>query len=332
MKNINIVTRELAFGIRMVSLRGDFSLPPEQHTFSVALGNFDGVHTAHRLLLAAAVRKSEECEHCHSAVFCFDPPSSDYLNERGTSYRHLSVLEEKLSAFAECGIEYAFLADFPQLKNMDPADFIDRVLNKICHATSVICGFNFRFGKMGAGTPALLNRFFGDSNCVQVAPCCMPTESSASSVISSSSIRMALLEGHVQTAARLLGRPYSFTAQVVIGKQLGRTIGIPTINQFFPKDKILLHSGIYITRCLVDGVWIHGISNIGTHPTVDTHAPINCETHLLNFGQEIYGRLVTVEFLHRLRDEKRFSSVDELTKAIQSDIQDAIRYFQKHPK
>ncbi len=328
MKNNTLFTLELEHGIRLISLTGQKNMPPFPHTFSIALGNFDGVHTAHRLLLAAAVRKAADVEHCHSAVFCFEPPSSDYFNTNGTPGRHLSTLDEKLTAFIECGIEYVFLADFPQLKSMEPANFIEDVLKKVCCAKCVICGFNFRFGKEGAGTPALLKQSFGDDNCVMVAPCCMPTDhNSPLTVISSSTIRKSLADGRVETVRRLMGQPYSITAPVVAGKQLGRTIGIPTINQFFPGDKILLRSGIYVTRCLIDGTWVPGVSNVGTRPTVDDGAPINCETHLLNFDRDVYGHVVTVEFLHRLRDEQRFDSIEQLKNTIRGDIERTVKYF-----
>ena len=317
----------LPYGIRLIGLDKCTSLPPSSHTFSIALGNFDGVHTAHRLLLAAATRKASARKNCHSAVFCFDPPSSDYLNMSGVVGRHLSTTAEKLTAFRECGIQYVFLADFPALKNVEPSDFINNVLKNVCCAECVVCGFNFRFGRMGAGTPDLLKQAFPDGHCETVPPCCIPIGHEAATVISSSAIRNALADGQVETAGRLLGQPYSITAPIVTGKQLGRTIGVPTVNQSFPEDKILLRHGIYVTRCFIDGNWYEGVSNVGTRPTVDDHAPVNCETHLLHFNGDVYGHLATVEFLHRLRDEKRFRSIEDLKKAIQSDVENAIKYF-----
>lgn len=323
------ISIRLPHGIRLVDLKHGNNLPPKDHSFCIALGNFDGVHSAHRMLLSAAVRTASARNQCHSAVFCFDPPSSDYLGTSTMSGRHLSTLDEKLSAFAECGIEYAFLADFLSLRDMEPQTFISSVLQQVCHACSVVCGFNFRFGNKGAGTPMLLESILGEENCQTVAPCCVPIGNNASlTVISSSAIRASLFDGRVEISRRLIGQPYSFSSAVISGKQLGRTIGVPTINQAFPDDKILPRSGIYITRCLVGNSWVPGVSNVGSHPTVDVNAPVNCETHLLNFHQNIYGQSVTVEFLCRLRDEKCFTSIEELKEAIQMDIKKAIAYFE----
>ena len=235
---------QLPYGIRLVDLKHGDYLPPQDHSFCIALGNFDGVHSAHRMLLSAAVRTASARNQCHSAVFCFDPPSSDYLGAATMQGRHLSTLDEKLAAFAECGIEYAFLADFLSLRDMEPQVFISSVLQQVCHADSVVCGFNFRFGKKGAGTPTLLKSVLGTDHCQTIAPCCMPIGSKASlTVISSSTIRAALFDGAVEVARRLIGQPYSFSSTVVSGKQFGRTIGVPTINQTFPKEKILPKEG-----------------------------------------------------------------------------------------
>ena len=313
--------------IRLIHLQNGTQLEfPVTKRFCLALGNFDGVHLAHRALLNATVKKATSIDSCQSAVFCFEPPSSDYLFRSNGG--HLSTLQEKLSIFAACGIEYAFLADFSSLRDMTAELFIRKILREMCRAEAVVCGFNYRFGEGGKGDATMLKETLGDYYTEVIAPYTIQLPGQQeSSIVSSTQIRAALRQGNVDTAQLMLGRPYRFTASVVRGKQLGRTLGIPTINQYAPEGKLLPKEGIYITRALIDNEWIDGVSNVGVHPTVDKQAALNCETHLLGFDKDIYGSVVTIEFLQRLRDEKHFDTVDQLRDAIVDDIQKAIEYF-----
>lgn len=310
--------------IRVLSLSsGQPTAAPPPDATVVALGNFDGVHCAHRALLSAVIRRAE-VEGAHSAVFCFDPPSSDYLTN--PQKKHLSTIEEKLSLFADCGIEYAILADFPSFQHMPPAPFIQQVLIDVCHAKAVICGFNYRFGQYGAGNADLLIELLGADAVSVIPPHCVSIDGKET-VISSSVIRTLLTSGDVSVAARLLGQPYSLSSVIMHGKKLGHKLGFPTINQCPKKEKILPAGGVYITRVWIDGEWIAGISNVGSRPTVELDADENCETHLLDFDRDVYGKTVTVEFLERLRGEIHFGSVDELRRAVSHDIETARRYF-----
>lgn len=289
------------------------------------MGNFDGVHTAHRMLLAAAVRLASQKEHLSSAVFLFDPPTSQLLSP-GT--KQLSTLQEKLSIFLECGIQYAYLADFSTLRHMPAEQFIQDVLLDICRADQVVCGFNFRFGQGGRGNVEMLWRQLGEQHVCVIPPCCMPVLcQNVKQVISSTAIRNALSCGDVENAHLLLGRPYRFSAPVLHGKELGRKIGIPTINQNPPIGKVLPQNGAYVTRITVGKEQFLGVSNVGVHPTVDEDADKNCETHLINFDGDIYGQTVTVEFLKPLRPEQKFHSVEELQATIRRDIQNAKDYL-----
>ena len=313
--------------VRLIDLKNGlpvaFSAPCD---FVLALGNFDGVHLAHRALMTATVKKAASLDGCHSAVFCFDPPSSDYLSQNGGE--HLSTLQEKLDMFAACGIEYAFLADFPSLRDMTAEQFVEQILRKMCRAKAVVCGFNFRFGQGGKGDATMLEETFGELYTEIIAPYSVQLPNQVEqTVVSSTKIRTALRQGNVDTVQRMLGQPYAFTAPVVHGKQLGRKLGIPTINQYAPKGKLLPAAGIYITRAKIGEKWIGGVSNVGVHPTVDKQAALNCETHLLNFDDDVYDRVVTIEFIKRLRDEKRFETVEELRTTIAGDIQKATQYF-----
>ena len=148
-------------------------------------------------------------------------------------------------------------------------------------------------------------------------------------VISSSRIRSLLLAGDMDEAVRLLGHPFVLRAPVMHGKALGRTIGLPTINQNFPAGHLIPAHGIYATRVRVGKTSYIGVTNVGKRPTVRDGDHINCETHILDFNASLYGDVITVEFYHKLRNEKKFDGLTALMEAIQADAQAARNYFEK---
>ena len=315
----------MRFFVRIYDLRrGEFCDLPNAD-FVLALGNFDGVHTAHAALLLRAVRLARR-HGFKSAAWCFDPPSSTVLQPE---LKQLCTLQEKLALLASCDLDYVFLADFEGLRHLSPLEFILDVLQRQARAVHAVCGFHFHFGKGGIGDTALLQRFFGCDRVDVIPPVCIPVNGQPS-VISSSAVRASLALGCVSDAANLLGRPYSLTAPVVHGKALGRTLGYPTLNQDVPTEKLMPKSGIYATRVRIGDEAYTGVTNVGIRPTVDTGAPrVNCETHVLDMDRDLYGQTVTVEFMHRLRDEQRFDSLDALRSAISRDIESAKLYFKK---
>lgn len=311
--------------VRVYDLRkGEFCSLPDTD-FVLALGNFDGVHAAHQSLLLRAVRVARQRGLC-SAAWCFDPPSSTVLQP---SLKQLCTQKEKMSLLSACGLDFVFLADFTTLRHLSPSEFIRDVLQRQARAVRVVCGFHFHFGKGGVGDASMLQSFFGH-DCVDVIPpVCVPMYGQ-STVISASGVRAALSLGNVQDAARILGRPYALTAPVAHGKALGRTLGFPTVNQNVPAEKMMPKQGIYATRVRIGREIYFGVTNVGIRPTVDTGEPtINCETHILDFDCDLYAQTVTVEFMHRLRDEQRFDSLDALRSAISQDVKKAKAYFKK---
>lgn len=284
----------------------------------LCLGNFDGVHIAHRALLNTATKlRAHRFLDAACGVFCFDPPSSDFFGEPA----HLSSLSEKLECFREEGMEYAFLADFSALRETSPKDFATDVLKNFCHAVAVVCGFNFRFGHRGVGDPALLRDVLNVPVEVQ------PEIQANGETVSASRIRALLWDGNVEEATRLLARPYSIRSTVIHGKELGRTWGFPTVNQAFPQGALIPRHGVYVSDCtLPDGSHRRGVSNVGNHPTVDRNASINCETYLLDFDGSLYDREITVSFLHFIRPEMKFDSPEALQAQIEKDLQAAKQY------
>lgn len=289
----------------------------------IAIGNFDGVHLGHKKLIETSIVKARELnamgENAQSGVFCFLEPPADHLVSDPP--KHLSSLSEKLEIFARLGAHYAIVGDFEKLHNLSPEKFIC-LLKEECSCCGIVCGFNFRFGQAGKGDPEMLKKEFGNMATVVEA-----VRGTDGEVISSSRIRSLVLGGEVDKAAVLLGHPFSIEGEVIHGKALGRKLGMPTINQNFGEKSIVPGSGIYVSAAYFDGKKFQAVTNIGSRPTVDDHGEVNCETHLIDFEGEIYGRTVSVELLSRLRDEKKFDSPEELKAAIRGDVEDARRYF-----
>ena len=282
----------------------------------LCLGNFDGMHLAHQELIkqAKALRDSR-LQDAVCGVFCFRRPSWCFLSHDPPM--QLCTLPQKLEAMRKAGAEYVYLADFPAISSLTPNEFLQRILCNSCHAVGAVCGFNYRFGVKGGGNAGDLLDFFGENTSV------VGEIQANGQTVSSTRIRTLLKAGDAYRAALLLGRPYALTAPVVHGKALGKKLGAPTVNQFFPNELLIPRHGVYATQCTVDGITYRGVSNVGSHPTVDSNAAVNCETYLIGFCGDLYDRELTVEFLEYLRPEKKFSSPDELALQIQTDIEAA---------
>ena len=297
------------------------SLP--DRPFSFALGSFDGVHIGHRRLLSEAARLSAEIPGCAPAVWTFaslvkgDPPVP-----------LLTTTEEKLRLFARAGMEYAVLADFDTVRSMSAEEFASSYLPGVMRCRAAVCGFNFRFGRGGLGDAELLARLLGERG---IPVSVVQPVLSGSRIVSSTRIRAAVAEGDMESACTLLGRPFSICFPVVYGNQLGRTIGLPTINQDFPAGHIIPCHGIYACICTVGNRRYAGVANVGVRPSVRSDGHVNCETHIIDYDGFLYGQEIRVEFCHRLRGEKRFPSVEALRAAIEADVQHTRDYFAAHP-
>ena len=285
----------------------------------LALGNFDGVHLAHKALIAKAADVAKKIS-ARGGIFCFEKPPCDFLSPEPP--KRICTLEQKLELAGKCGAKAAVLGNFPALRDLSPQDFIE-LLKAEANCIAVVCGYNFRFGRGGKGSYIELQKAFGDM-AVLVEKMTLEGDE-----ISSTRIRGLLLEGDVEKANRLLGHPYSVTGKVVRGKQLGRTLGLPTVNQFFSEELLIPKNGIYASSCKIDGVTSRAVSNVGLRPTVEDSDRINCETHIIGYSGDLYGRELRVEFFSRLRPERRFGSVEELQAAINGDVANSNEYFDR---
>lgn len=299
------------------------SSPPP---FSViCLGNFDGIHIGHQALLRAAKEKkaalSDKFPGIASGVCFFKIPPTDYSPT--AKVPQLMTFEQKLSCFASLGVDFAFVTDFETLRNATPESYVKDTLKGTFNCVFAVCGFNFRFGRQASGAAPDLIHFMNGAATVVDSVCLYDKP------VSSSEIRQAIAAGDAERTTALLGRPYCIEAEVLHGKALGRTLGIPTVNQSFPERIAIPHHGIYITRTHIDGKTYPSVSNVGIRPSVNDGLKINCETHILDFDREIYGLTVKVEFLSRLRDETRFDDLNALRTQIKSDINQTRAYYKE---
>jgi riboflavin kinase/FMN adenylyltransferase len=290
----------------------------EYERVSCALGNFDGVHLGHRALLRIAAEKKNADR---SAVWTFSEPSSRTMN----GIALLTDPEERLMIFRELGIDLAFLADFASVRGLDKETFAREILYKECHVRRAVCGFNFRYGMKASGNAECLKRSFSELGAdVEI----VPPFTLDGMTVSSSEIRGALARGEMERVTEMLARPYSVTSVVSHGKKLGRTLGFPTANQSIPPLRAVPAFGVYAVRMTVDGNIYHGVANVGVRPTVENTDAVNCETYLLDFEGDLYGKTVKTEFLHFLRGERCFSDVSELKAAVDQNILEAKAYFE----
>jgi len=284
--------------------------------FSVALGNFDGVHLGHAELIKKCVEHAKS-KHIASAVWTFSDNAGQLPNKPGVPY--ITSAAEKLKLIASLGVDFAILEDFEDVRGLSPEDFVRQRLVGQYGAVCAVCGYNFRFGKGGAGTGETLAQLMKPYECMIVPPFYCED-----APVSSSAVRRLIEDGDMMSARRLLGRPFFINSEVVHGKELGRTMGIPTINQFFEKGQIVPKHGIYACIVNICGIPYKGVTNVGVRPTVDGESgKVNCETHIIDFEGWLYGETVKVSFIDKLRDEQRFSDITVLRAQIKKDAEAA---------
>ena len=284
----------------------------------LCLGNFDGVHRGHQALIRSARElRDRSFPGAALGVFCFRGLSSDWLAKDPPG--HLTDEAERLRRFRAAGAEIAVLADFPSLRDTPPDVFAREVLRRDCHCVAAACGYNHRFGSRGAGTPQQLREMM-DGNLLECEAVLWGGEP-----ISSTRVRHLLLDGRPDEAAELMGQPYLLETPVLHGARLGRTIGFPTVNQHFPERALIPKAGVYATRCEVEGGCYAGLTDVGTRPTVGGAHEVRCETHILGYEGDLYGKTVRVAFLHYLREERKFDSVEALREQIACDREEVMR-------
>jgi riboflavin kinase / FMN adenylyltransferase len=290
---------------------------------ALALGTFDGVHAGHRAVIGRAVELAEE-RGLISAVVTFDRHPLSVIDPARVP-RLLTANEEKIRLIAELGPDELIMLPFDgRLAALSPAEFCRDLLADTLQARAVVVGENFNFGAGGAGDAEQL-RACGAAGGYDVEVCPLVTEHGEP--ISSTRIRRLLHDGELEEVREILGRPPSAAGLVVHGDKRGRTLGVPTANVDVEAGTIFPGRGVYAARALVAGVWYRAAVNIGHNPTFQSRdeptTHVTVEAFLLGFSGDIYDSEIRLDFLHKIRDERRFESADALVAQMRLDIEAA---------
>ena len=292
----------------------------------VTMGIFDGVHLGHKVLISRLVTRARELKG-ESAVITFHPHPRIVLEKDSSSLTFLTTLEEKIALLGQTGIDHLIIVEFTREFSRIPAcDFVKDILIGRIGAKHLIVGFNHHFGKRGEGDYETVRKCAGDYDFSVEQVEGLESEMGT---ISSSLVRESLLSGKVGEAAALLGYNYSLTGKVVVGRMIGRSLGFPTAN-INPGDphKLIPANGVYAVETHVKNKPYPGMMSIGTNPTVaGDSAQRSIEVNVLGFSGDIYGDEIRVVFRKRLRDEKRFGSVEELKHQMELDRLTTLQLF-----
>lgn len=285
-----------------------------QRPLALAIGNFDGMHLGHRALLTRLIDVAK-AKSLTPAVMTFEPHPREFFTPLNAPSR-LCNLREKLEFFIAAGVEKTFICAFNQrFSAISAQTFMDEILRKKMHVNTILVGEDFRFGAKRTGTIAdfKANGF----DLIDFAPINFANER-----ISSTRVRDALSYGNLALASELLGRHYSISGKVVHGAKRGRELGFPTANIHIKHERPAL-TGVYTVK--LDG--LNAVANLGVRPTIAGVPKLSLEVHILDFNQDLYGRHVHVEFLHKIRDEMKFSGLDALKAQIAQDVIIAREFF-----
>ena len=288
----------------------------------LTLGVFDGLHLGHQRIMQTVVERAKASNAVATAI-TFDPHPRAVLHPESAPPL-LQTLDQRLANFEVLGVEQAIVIHFDRDFASQSADaFITDIVHDRLHAKEVYLGKGFAFGKNRGGNIELLRAMSGELGF---------TADEVDEVrlrghrISSSRIRERLAEGRINLARRMLGRPYGVEGVVTRGNRRGHTIGFPTAN-LKPHNRVIPRFGVYATATLIGGTWRRSITNIGVRPTFEKDAEPSIESYIFDFDEDLYGDVLRVRFLHRIRDERKFNGIEELKTQIKKDTETALNYF-----
>ncbi len=282
-----------------------------------ATGFFDGVHKGHSAVLERLKQVARE-QHKESAVITFWPHPRTVLQQDAHSLRLLNSLQEKRERVLAMGIDHFWVVDFSrQFSKLSTEEFMREYLIGRYGVSALVIGYDHKLGNSALQSQ---QQMIDIATSLGLETLRVEEFQLGETIISSTKIRTALQSGEVSKASDLLGYNYKLHGVVVAGKQLGRTIGFPTANmQLYEPLKLIPGNGVYMVDVHVLGEKYQGVCNIGTRPTVGNNADRTIETHILNFDEDIYGLEMSIEFVKKIRDEKKFGSMEELRQQIIKD-------------
>lgn len=307
----------------MELIRGVHNLRPRHRGCIATIGNFDGVHLGHQAVLGQLAQKSGALE-LPTTVVTFEPQPQEFFSPQRAPAR-LTRFREKLQALRRYSVDRVLCVRFDAvLAALAPEDFIQRILIQGLDVRYLVVGDDFRFGARRAGDFAMLQEA-GERHGFQVVN--MHAFVIDGARVSSTRVRDALASGDLNEAEKLLGRPYRMCGRVAHGDKRGRDLGFPTANIYLHRKKTPVQGVFAVETFGLDREPVAGVANVGTRPTVGGTRTL-LEVHLFDFNEDIYGCHVNVDFLHKIRDERRFESFDDLREQIHRDMQQAQAYFE----
>src|SRR5829696_7897921 len=290
----------------------------------LTLGVFDGLHLGHQLILSRVVERARRLGAVPT-VITFDPHPRAVLHPESAPPL-LQTFDQKVEAFGVLGVEQTIVVRFtPEFAGVRADEFLRDVVHERLQAREVYLGRGFAFGRGREGDIDLLRRVSGELGFFADE---VPEVRLRGQRISSSRIRELLAAGRVNLARRMLGRPYGVEGRVERGAERGRKLGFPTAN-LRPHNRVIPRNGVYVTGTLIDGQWRRSVTNVGLRPTFGDASEPSVETFVMNWDGDLYGDVVRVRFLYRLRDERKFSSIEQLKSQIMRDVDRANSYFER---
>lgn len=292
----------------------------------VTTGTFDGVHLGHRVILKKIIQQAKK-EGGESVLLTFHPHPRLVLFPDDTSLKLLTTQPEKIKLLEEIGLDHLIIQKFsPEFSRTKAYDYVRDILVGKIGIYKLIIGYDHQFGRNREGSIEQLNELTPIFN-FKIEE--IPAQDIDEVKISSTKIRNALIEGDIETADRYLGYPYSISGEVIHGNKLGRTLGFKTANIIISnKNKLIPGDGVYAVEVCVNEEVHFGMMNIGRRPTIiNSDEKINIEVHIFGFEQDIYNKILRAKFLKRIRDEKKFDSLDDLKKQLQLDKAEITEYF-----
>ena len=294
--------------------------------FSIALGNFDGMHMGHCQLIRQMVEDVKAIQG-YAAVLSFHPHPMELIH--GHSLPKIMTRQEKEAAIARMGVDGYILQRFDWAwANMSAEDFINHVLVEGLGVNHIYVGFNHSFGSRGKGNAAMLKEL-AERRGVQVTV--MPPVALNGEIVSSSAIRKSLAKGKIAEAEAMLGYPFIITGEVVRGRQLGHVFGFPTANIIYPRDIQPISPGVYAVEAEVDGKIYPGVANCGYQPTIDANnKTMVLEVHILGEDMDLYGKTMRTHVIYQVRPEIHFAGVEDLKRQVMHDKEVAKTFFEKN--
>lgn len=305
----------------MQLIRGIHNIRAWHHGCVLTIGNFDGVHLGHAEVIKGLMADSKALG-LPSTVMLFEPQPQEFFAKDKAPAR-LTRLRDKLRLLERLGVERVICVSFNQrFANMAAEQFIVDVLVNKLGVKALTVGDDFRFGHKRVGDFEMLNAY-GQKHAMAVKSTASYRELDIR--VSSTQIRAALAQGDIEYANAMLGHPYTISGRVIHGWKKGRELGFRTANVALKRNVSPVH-GVFAVQVNIHGVSYQGVANIGTKPTLNGTLAL-LEVHLFEFDQDIYGQFIHVELLHKLRDEKKFTSLAELVVQIEKDVAEATRWF-----